>query len=256
MTFMNNVIAMIKRNSTTILSSTAISGVATTAYLTGRASFKAADVLQRQTNWNDYLERTFKDKAEKLKHDAKLVWKFYIPAAASGVVTVTCIVGVAKVGNRRALAAQAAFVLTERAYSEYRDKVIEEHGVKKDEKIRASIAEDHIRKSPPTGEVLVTGPGNVLCCELYTGRYFASDMESLRKKVNTLNEYLLRHDQASLEEWYYMLGLAPTSFSSDLGWAADKLLELEFTTVLTDDGRPCLAFSYNYIRPLYEGVFR
>jgi hypothetical protein len=256
MTLMNNVIAMIKRNSTTILSSTAISGVATTAYLAGRASFKAAEALRRQAAWDEYAERSFKDKADRLKHDTKLVWKFYIPAAASGIVTVTCIVGVAKVGNRRALAAQAAFVLTERAYSEYRDKVIEEHGVKKDEKIRASIAEDHVRANPPTGEVLIAGPGNVLCCELYTGRYFASDMESLRKKVNTLNEYLLRHDQSSLEEWYYMLGLAPTSFSSDLGWSSDKLLELEFTTVLTDDGRPCLAFSYNYIRPLYEGVFR
>lgn len=254
MNLLDKLAGMIKRNQTTLLSSAAISGVATTAYLTGVASFEAVEEIRRAQYMSDL---NAKSHMFDTKEKAKLVWKLYIPAAASGLVTIVCIVGVAKVGNRRAMAAQAAFVLTERAYSEYRDKVIEEFGEKKDEGIRAKIADDRIRKNPPpTGDILITGPGNVLCCELFTGRYFASDMETLRKAQNDLNAQLLRQDQVSLEEWYYIIGLQPTSFSSDMGWTSDKMMELEFTSNLTEDGRPCLAFSYNYHRPLYEGVFR
>jgi hypothetical protein len=28
---------------------------------------------------------------------------------------------------------------------------------------------------------------------------------------------------------------------------------LEFTSVIAPDGRPCIAFRYNYVRPLYGG---
>ena len=253
MKLMDSLAHMIKRNSSLILSSTAVSGVATTAYLSGHASFKAVEVIRTAQYREDLNEKSHPfDKKEK----AKLIWKLYIPAAASGVVTIMCIVGTARVGNKRALAAQAAFVLTERAYSEYREKVIEEFGEKKDEQVRAAVAQDRVRANPPSQEVVIVAAGSVLCCELYTGRYFQSDMESLRKAQNDLNAQLIAQDQASLEEWYYMIGLQPTSFSSDVGWVSDKMMALEFTTTMTEDGRPCLAFSYSYIRPLYEGMFK
>lgn len=242
MKLMNSLARMIKRNSTTILSSTAITGVATTAYLSAKAGMDAA-----HSEESPYMT---------LKERAEMTWKFYIPAAASGIVTVICIVGTTKVGNKRAMAAQAAFVLTERAYSEYRDKVIEEFGEKKDEKVRAAIVEDRVRKNPPSQEVIIVSAGTVLCCELYTGRYFQSDMETLRKAQNDLNEQLIQNDQISLEEWYHMIGLQSTSFASDVGWNSDKMMALEFTTVLTEDGRPCLAFSYSHIRSLFEGMWK
>lgn len=251
MKIVNSVLSTMKRRSPLILSSVAVSGVVTTAYLTGVATWEAADVIHK----DEFVSGTHSNRKQRLKERAKLTWKLYIPAAASGVVTIFCVVGTTRVGNKRTMAAQAAFVVTERAYSEYRDKVIEEYGEKKDEKIRASIAEDRVRKNPPPAqEILITGPGNVLCCELLTGRYFASDMEALRKAQNDLNAMLIRQDCASLEEFYYIIGLQPTSYSSDMGWTSDKMMDLEFSTVLSDDGRPCLAFSYNYHRPLYGGL--
>jgi len=219
----------------------AISGVFTTAYLASKASIKVARDEDVDT-WMSNRERV------------KKYWTLYIPASASATVTIACVVGTAKISNKRAMAAQAAFILSERAYSEYRDRVIEEFGAKKDEKIRASIAERRVQATAPAESVLIAGPGNTLCCELYTGRYFSSDMEALRKAQNDLNAQLIRQDVVSLDEFYYILGLQPTSFSGDTGWNSDKMMELEFTTVLTEDGRPCLAFSYNYVRPLYEGV--
>jgi hypothetical protein len=235
-----------------LLSAVAISGVVTTAYLTGKASVKANRIIEKEEA-NNGAHAQF---SGRVKERVPLVWKLYIPAVGSGVITIGCILGANRINNARGAAAQAAFVLSERAYSEYRDKVIEEYGERKDQAIRNEIAEERVKKNPPPSQnVLVTGPGNVLCCELYTGRYFASDMENLRRASNALNSWMLKHDRASLEDWQDMIGLTPTSIAGDLGWTADRLMELEFTTIMTEDGRPCLAFDYNYIRPLYEGIF-
>ena len=185
----NSIVKPLKRNSTTILSTTAITGVVTTAYLTGKAAVQAEHVLRT----SDFYHPEIRDRKERVKTRVRLVWRCYVPAAASGAVTIGCIVGTSRISSKRTAAAQAAFVLTERAYSEYRAKVIEEYGERKDQGIRDSIASDRVNAKPPSA-LIVSGPGNVLCCELHTGRYFTSDMETLRRAQNDLNQRLLGHD--------------------------------------------------------------
>lgn len=251
---------ILKRNSPTILSGTAITGVLTTAYLAARASGQASNKLNEYYGVDGYHHRNdpkyvFPYYKDQLINDVKLVWKLYIPATISGVFTVVCIVGTTKVTNKRAAVAQAAFVMSERAYEEYRAKVVEEYGERKDQTLRDSIASDKVLRTPPPATMIV-GSGNVICCELYTMRYFESDMETLRKVVNEINAQLLRHDQATLDDFYHYVGLEGTTNSGDIGWYSDRLLELEFTSVLDSNGRPCLAFAYNYTKPLYEGLYK
>lgn len=185
------------------------------------------------------------------KDEAKLVWKFYIPPAVSGLATTACIIGNTRVNSRRTAAAQAAFVLGERAYSEYRDHVIAEVGSTTEQKIREKVAEKQIVDNPPSNAILaIAGPGNVMCYEALTGRYFTSDMETLRRAENKLNERMLKVDYQNLTDWYEYIGLPRTSMSDDFGWNADKLMELEFNTVMSDRGQPCLSFEYNYVKPI------
>jgi len=159
-------------------------------------------------------------------------------------------------GLRKTLAAQAALSATQQMYTEYREKAIEEFGKvgdkfdrtkgeKKDEEIRGRIVEDRLRENPPVG-VLVTA-GDVLCLELHTGRYFSCDMQKLRKAQNDINAQMFGHDYATLSDFYYMVGLPQTSTSSTLGWKVGKQLELKFSSEITEDDKPCLAFEYNYI---------
>jgi hypothetical protein len=233
----------VKEHSTAILSGLAVVGVAGTAYLTGKASYEAALDIQRE----------FGPDAS-LRNKAKFVWKKYIPAGLAGVGTVACIVVSAKVSNRKVLAATAAYSLTERAFMQYKDKVVEQLGENKERAIRDEIAKEDILRNPPQKALTTavhTAPGTgFLCCELYTGRYFISEMEKIRKAENDLNAKLLRHDRCNMDDFYHMVGLEPTQYSSDIGWESTRLLELYFTTVLSEEGIPCLAFRYNYVRPL------
>ena len=137
----------IKSNSPTLLSAVAIAGVATTGYLAARGAVRAHKLLREDA----YRTEEKASRKDQLVHDVGVVWKCYVPAAVAGAATVGCIVGSNHIGNRRSAAAQAAFVLSERAYSEYRSHVIEEIGENKENTIRDKVATDKVKANPPPG---------------------------------------------------------------------------------------------------------
>ena len=225
----------IRDNSPAILTSLGVTGALTTAYLAAKASFRAARKIDAEAPCSP------------VKDKAQLVWKMYIPTAAAATMTVACVVGGAKIGAKRAAAAYSLMAITDKAFDEYKEKVVEQLGEKKEEKIRAEIAQDRMADGPG---IVVVGKGSVLCYEMYTGRYFNSDMETLRSAQNTINEQLIAHNDANLNDLYHLLGLPGTSYSSTGGWTSDKMFKMNYTTVLSEDGRPCIAFDYNYVRPI------
>lgn len=237
----------LRSNSPSILVGFGVAGTALTAYLAARGSFEASALIREV----EKQEGPVLGAKEKIKAYTPVVWRCYIPAATSGVATIACIVGSTNIQGKRTAAAVSAYSLTEKAFSEYRDKVKDQIGKHQEQVIRDEVARDHVEKNAPrNGEVIVAGSGNVLCCELYTKRYFMSDMETLRKSQNDINQSIVNTLYVSLDDFYDMIGLPQTSTSSDLGWDSDRLMELEFSTVLSEDGRPCLAFNYNYIKPI------
>lgn len=233
----NNGTKLLKSNSPVILTALGVSGVVTTAYLTAKGTAKAVRHVDEIPG-----ELTPKEKIVE-------TWKYYIPAVASGALTVTCIVGASHANTKRTAAAVTAYSLGERAFAEYREKVVEQIGTTKEQSIRDSVAQARVAKADES-KVIITGGGDVLCCEMFTGRYFKSDMETLRRAENEINAKINRDLYVTLEEFYDILGLPHTSVSDNLGWNSDKLMKLEFSTVMSPDGVPCLAFNYNYTKSL------
>lgn len=240
-TDINNILRrFVRDNSPALLAGTAITGVAATAYLSGKASYHLAL----------YIDVEYEGNPPPRKIDQlRLFWKRYIPTVVAGVTTSACVIGATKIGNRRTAAAVAAYSLTERAFTEYKEKVVEKFGENKEQQVRDEIAQDRI-KNQQVPQAVIVANGTVLCYEMHTGRYFLSDMEHLRKTQNDINAKLLREMYATLSDFYYALGIDYTQSSSDIGWTSDKPLELRFSTVLSPDGRPCLAFEYNYVKVL------
>lgn len=243
---------VLKQNGPLISSAVAGIGVGVTGYLTARATFQAADVIRDHEVKNGKSEIPL----ERFKERTQLVWKLYIPPVVAGGSTVLCIFTGHRLSAHKALAAQAAFAVTERAYSEYREKVIDEFGEKnrylgemKDQSIRNQIAQDHVRADPPPKnlEVRAEMPGDVLCHEAYTGRYFMSSKQKLEDARNRINAKLNKHDYATLDDFYHDVKLRFTSESGETGWKPERQLELLYSTVESEDGRPCMSFEYNYV---------
>lgn len=231
-------------NSPAILTAFGIVGTIATAYLTGKATFKAAEIIEKE-HW-DRNRHTDHFVPMDMKERTKVVWKLYIPPAVSAAFTVTAIFGANHISSRRATAMATAFSISERAFSEYKEKVIEKIGEKKERDYRDEIAQDRVNKNPPDDrQVIITGDGDVLCYDHFTGRYFTSNMEALRKAENEINHLILSQGYASVSDFYHEIGLPPTAFSEEVGWNTNKLLELVFSTTMSPDGRPCIAIDFD-----------
>jgi hypothetical protein len=224
-------------NSPTILTGVAVAGTITTAVLTGRASFKAIRILDEECD--------IRQEPIPYKDCVKLVWPVYIPPVVLGLGTVTCIVLSNRIGNRRAAALAAAYAISEKTMTEYKEKVIDKIGEHKERQIRDEVAQDQVKRTNGAQTILVSGNSDVLCFDAFSGRYFCSTVETIRKAENDLNHRVLHDNYASLTDWYNLLDLDRTEFSDEVGWNVDKLLEVSLSATLTADDKPCLSINFN-----------
>ena len=219
-------------NSPLIMTVIGVTGTLATAYLAGKASFKAAELLAEEDPDQDTLEKV------------KVVWKLYVPAAGTAVITVAAIIFSHHVSSRRAAALAAAYALSERAFDEYKEKIVERMGEKKETAIRDELNQERLDRDPVSKREIIIVNGNVLCYDKLTGRYFLSDMETIRKAVNDINEQIIHSHYASLGDFFDKIGLPQTGLSEELGWNLDTTMEVHYTTAMSDDNRPCIVLEY------------
>lgn len=235
---------MIAQNSPAILTALGVGGVLATAVTAVAATPGALDDIAAAEE-NEVEHFTFWGKT-------KVAWKRYIPAAAIGAVTITCIVGSNTINARRTAAIASLYSLTDTAFKEYKEKVVETIGTNKEQKVKDAIVQDHLDKNPlSTKQIVFLGKGNQLCYDDYSGRYFKSDAETIRRAENQINNQLLNSMYASLNDFWNAIGLEDTKLGENLGWTSDHMMHLDFTSKLTDDGQACLVIDY-LVLPKYD----
>lgn len=235
---------LMKRNSPSLLTGIGVAGLITTTVLAVKATPKALWILEKEA----YEKGDSLTKKEIVKH----TYKCYIPAAAMGVITTAAIVSANSINLRRNAAIASAYTIAKEGFKEYKGKVIEAIGEKKEQMIRDEVAQEQLNKNPvENNNVILTGKGDVLCYDVMSGRYFRNDIEQIRKVVNDLNHQLLSDMWLTLNEFYYAIGLGGINLGEEVGWNADELIEINFSSKITPDGEPCLVLNYE-TTPYYD----
>jgi hypothetical protein len=238
-------------NSPGILTGLGVAGAVTTAILAGRAGFRVG--MDASTQYHEAV-REGEDAHENLplpehllenKHLVKTYWKEFIPAGVSGAVTVTAIVAANSIGSRRAAAITAAFKLSEKLSEEYKEKVVKTLGLQKEEKMRSELAAEKMNANPPAAGMIIVAGSDVLFLDELSGRYFQSQVDTVRKAVNEINHKVNNFFHASLTDFYELIGLEGTSFSNAVGWNSDELLEIQITPTMYGD-KPAILLGYNH----------
>lgn len=253
--------AFARDNSTTILTAVGLVGVVTTAALAHRAALRADLVMEAYYRQNpDLSPETRKDE---LILKTKRTWKIYIPTLSSAAVTCTAIVMANRIGSKRAAAVAAAYTLSERAFDEYRSKVVEKLGEKKSQELKDSLAQSRVNadyeKNAKYAELYVEGSDKVLCHDAYSGRFFYSTVETIKQAVNTINREINQNDSATISDFYDVVGLQHTSISDEFGWNHAEALSLEWSTCSTPDGRAAMSYDFGarpILRPWSAASFR
>ena len=115
-----------KKNSPEILKGIGIAGMITTTVIAVKATPKANRIMHD-------LKREYKNEKVPAMQIIKEVGPCYTQTIIMGTCACACILGATSINTRRNAALATAYKLSETAFSDYREKVIETLGEKKDD---------------------------------------------------------------------------------------------------------------------------
>lgn len=239
-----------KQHSPEILTGIGIAGMITTAVMAVRATPKALSLIEeREIEENKRLSK---------REKARTSWKCYVPSVIVGGASAACLIGGQSMNLRRNAALAAAYTVSEAALKEYQEKALEVVGEKKEQAIRDAVAKEKITKNPVSEtKILYTGHGDTLCYDAWSGRYFKSDIEVIRRAAHELNDQMRSDNYISLNEFYGAIDLGETKMGDILGWNVEKgYIQLVFSSQLAGDNTsfpstPCLVVDFR-VPPQYE----
>lgn len=244
-----------KKRSPEILTGIGIAGMISTVVLAVKATPKAMELIEEEKrvkinaqvdegkDWEDEVVINLT-----ALETVKTAWKPYVPAALTGVASIACLIGANSVHVRRNAALATAYQLSTTALSEYREKVVETIGEKKETTVRDKVAKKKVEENPPeTSTIIMTGKGNTLIYDSHSDRYFRSDIDKVRNAVLDLNERMVNGNEMyiSLNDFYDEIGLKHTEIGDSIGWRIDKgKIDVRYSAQLTDDNEPCIVLDH------------
>jgi hypothetical protein len=235
----------VKRHAPEILTTISVAGLGATAYLGSRAGYKAGlHVMSEFATRVDNAE----DGEEVLPLEAKEIvkdtWRFYIPVIVVGVTTAVAIIGSNRISAKQQVALISAAAISERALSEYQQKVVEATSKPKERKIRDEIAQDQVdEKADKLDKLVVENDGDVLVIEMHTRQVFVSNAEKIHRAENDANRECIHDGHISLNTFLDKLGLPSSQAGEVVGWTNERPLEVVLGGALHNE-KPVLTIDY------------
>lgn len=240
-----------------VLTGVGIGGIFGTAVFTAEATIKSVRDVDAKTA---ELKRPLT-----VKEKIALCWRNYIKAAVMGVSSAVCIVASDNIQTKRYAAVATAFGMASTSLKELTAKIPEVVGEEKAEEIHKAVVQEKLNNTPvPTDiseeyekerekapqtfctDVAVADDNRILCYDERFGRYFLSNKREITEAEDEINRLIISEGYASLNDFYTILHMSPTTGGDDLGWNGSRegYLDIRFSTMLAPDGRPCLTIDY------------
>lgn len=207
-------------------------GVVATAVLTARETPEAEKKLEKI--------RTDKDRDLTFVETVKTVAPVYAPAIATGIATVSCIIGTKVLDKKSQASLLGAYTLLKKTYEQYKGKVVELYGRDGHRDIIRKIEEsDEQNASKVTdvyrgGELESLDPGDsneekVLFYDKYSRRYFNSTVSNVLRAEYYTNRDLALDCIVTVNRFYSYLGIDPISDGDQYAWSmADEICWIDF----------------------------
>lgn len=148
-------------------------------------------------------------KKEDVIGKTKIFAKWYGPSIGVGVISIASVLNAQRINTKRMAGLATAYKLSEAALKEYQDKVVEKFGEKKAKDIHKSILEDRIAATCPVEADMQNepkDPGDYLCYDYYTGKYFYSTQSKLDAAGKEINRRLGEEgDYILLDEFFDLI---------------------------------------------------
>lgn len=258
-----NLLSFGKENSAPLLAGLALAGVGLTGVLAWKAGRKADRVLvkyheeQEKLLSADLVAEELVEAQKELKMECvKEMTPIVIGPVIMGLATGAAVIGSQSINARKIATITAAYNLANESVKDMNGKMRDLLGEKKTREIKDAIVGDKVKdtKRPAEKDVIVTGKGNTLCMDLYTGKAFRTDVEHLRQAISELTDQCRDEMYVAINDLYSLIGgIQLNDAFNDLGWSVDDIshgrLPIELSSQLVDD-EPAIVLVYDVVRQL------
>jgi len=222
-----------------------IGGIVITAVLAAKGGYKASHrISDIHLNPNADIDTFPMSTSDKVKE----TWRYYVPAALTGIASISCIIAGVKIGDKKTAIAAGLYSVAEGTLREYRDEVISALGLDQEKELYDRVVQAHMDRNPIVENeiILCESDDDVQCFDTMSGRCFVSSRIKIDSIVNELNKELLHDDHLYLNDFYYEVGLQNTDSGALLGWTTDRsLIKVEYSACLGKNSKPCLGITLN-----------
>lgn len=224
---------LIKKESPVILGVLGAVGVVLTAVTVSRDTLKAEIKLEDK---KDEIHRELTKKEQ-----IQTALPAYIPSIAVGSATVACIIASTVLNQKQKMALSSAYILLDQSYKQYKDKVVEMFGEGADREVEREVTKDRIHELKKKDDI--RGDETLIFYEKHYNQLFERSMLEVKDAEYLLNKKFTATGQATLNDFYLLLGLEETKEGAELGWDVvnascpeECWIDFEHDLVKTQDG--------------------
>ncbi len=192
---------------------------------------------------------------QKMKDEGKeITWKDYGrifgPCVAAGAFAIACALAGLTESEKRYAAAAALASMYESKEKEIDAKAREIFGDKEVDKMHEEIVKDKLRNAP---EPMVTYSGTAFL-DIMTGQYIYLDVETIRARINDINDHMNEGHEITKAEWCDTFDLYSSVGDEELGWSSYTTgnIKPEFTFEKLQSGKTVAALRVTEPRLFYE----
>jgi hypothetical protein len=220
-------VLLAKKTSPSWMFAAGVVGIVATTVLASKATLKLEDTLEDLLPEDPRVDP--EHNAKTYIHNALVVGKLYAPTIAVGVLSIGLLTGSHRTLSKRNVALTAAYAGLEKAYAEYRQRVLEAVGPDKEREFRYRLEDCEIEdENGKKKKTKVVSPGS----ESLYARFFDQNSTSwsptseynmlfLRCQQNYFNDRLRARGHVFLNEVYDGLGLERSKAGAVVGWVHD-----------------------------------
>lgn len=247
---------ILKKYLPSILIGAGIGGMFVGTYVAVKKTPEAHEELEEQREDEERVaEMMDREPKKDIWARTKIIAKYYWSTGLILVSSAGCILWANSIHLKREAALIALAAANRKELETFKEKVLELDGEKKLTKINDAVAQEELNKNPSEDKtVIFTGKGEHLCYDSWSGRYFMTDIEKVRRAEVEMNRNLLLDNYFSLNDFYDLVGLAHIDLGDQLGWHCSdrgEQVRLDLSSKITDKGEPCLVIRFD-IFPQYE----
>ena len=242
-----------KKHSPEILAVAGVVGIVASGVMACKASTKLSGVIEETKEQldqvHDYVEKNgFSDKytEEDSKKDTAIIYtqtavklvKLYGPAVILGTLSITAMLTSNKILRKRNIALAAAYTTVDKAFKDYRGRVIERFGEELDKELKYNLKSKEIEEvvTDENGEettvkktVKAMNPNDISqyarffdeSCSSWNKSQFHNQM-FLKQQQNYANDLLKAQGYLFLNDVYKMLGMDVAPYGQVVGWIYDE----------------------------------